>query len=153
MSTVRINNHMSRILPLRRPYPKGKMGLVVPMTAFNSQTVVIHPGKFEYIDFWDEIKNHPIYQNYLDRGLISVGEDATLEKGGSAPFTSFGDTMEAADSLDPEIDDEEAAEVNMEIERGTAEPAKKRGKRTKVKAEAEEATEQIAAGGQNHEQN
>lgn len=151
MSNVRISNHMTRILPLRRPYPGGKPGLVLPMTAFNSQTVVIHPGKSETVDFWDEIKEHPIYQNYLDRGLISVGEGDAPEKGGSEPFTSFGDTMTAADSLDPEIDDEEAEQVRMELQRGKERP--KRRRRTKAQLEADNAAEQAAAGTQKHERN
>lgn len=145
---VKINNHMQRILPLRRPYPKGDGGskLVLPLTAFNSQTVIIQPGKSETIDFWDAIKDHPIYQNYLDRGLITVGEDDTLERGGSEPFTSFGDTLEAADSLDPEIDDEEAEKLQMDLQRGE-EAQPKRRRRTKAQMEAD------SAASQNFEQN
>lgn len=148
MSNTRINNHMTRDLPLQRPHAGGRSGLIVPMTMFNKQVVVIPPGKSAVIDFWEAIEKHPIYQNYLDRGLITVGEDDTLEKGGTEPFTSFGDTLEAADSLDPEIDDEEAERMQMELQRGDEAQPKRRKRRTKEQIEADN-----AASGQNFEQN
>lgn len=144
---VRINNHTDRIIPLRRPYPGGKSGLIVPMTAFNSQTVVLNPHKSEYIDFWDEIKDHPIIQNYLDRHKLSVGENEDPREGDGDPYTSFGDTMVAADSLNPDIDDEEAEDVMMQLERENEQPKKKPGRRSKKQAQQDQPS------GQNFEQN
>ena len=143
---------MKRILPVSRPYPGGKMGIIAPMTMFNRQSVVIQPGESAEIDFWDEIKDNKIYQNYLDRGFITVGEDDTLERGGTEPYTSFGDTMVAADSLNPEIDDEAAEAVNMELDREVERP-KKKGRRGRAQIEAEKAAESAVSGKQNVEQN
>ncbi len=127
MGMTRINNHMERELRLERPgITPG--GLTLPMNAFNSRVVRI-PGinpkngkvSFAEIDFWDQIKNHPIYQNLLERNppAISIGEinERSVEP---VPFTSFGDTLQAADSLDPEIDDDDAANdaIPMNLQRG-----------------------------------
>lgn len=104
---TKINNHMQRDLIMRPPH-KNAAGLVIPSVAHDAMTLIIKPGHYAVCEFWDEIKDNKIYQNHLDVGHITTGDDSDLAPGGSEPFTSFGDTLAPPESLNPEIDATEA---------------------------------------------
>ena len=57
-------------------------------------------------------QGHPVYQNLLNRRLITVnGEEPA--PGGDEKFTSHGDTLKPPPNLDPELDEEAAAKDPM----------------------------------------
>lgn len=105
-----ISNHMQRDLILQRPYPKAEPGKLPPpiITNFGSRCIVIKPGQSADIDFWDAIQGHAMYRHMLDRGKISVGGSGGVDGTSEGAFTTFGDTLALPDSLNPEIDQEQA---------------------------------------------
>ncbi|MDR1534626.1 MAG: hypothetical protein LBU64_05945 [Planctomycetota bacterium] len=132
---MRINNHLTRALILRRPLPAA----TEPTRAFSTGDfgdVQILPGESAEVEFWDRIKNHPIYQNLLSRRLITLGQDAP-EPGGSEAFTSNGDSLFPPDKLNPELD-QAAAEndpLKPELAYGNkVKVSKQRGRRSKAPA-------------------
>lgn len=106
MTGIKINNHRKAPLILRRKDAAAKSILIRSAAATTGQ-VIIPPGASGHCDFWDEIKSNPVYVNWLDRGLISVGDGDDPVPGGSVAFTSFGDTLEPPPNLkqnDPEVE-------------------------------------------------
>ena len=148
---TKINNHMQRDLILRRPQPRSAGGLIVPASAAHeAMTRVVGPGRSGLCDFWDEIKGHPVYQQLLDLRKITLGDDNSLEPGGTEPFTTFGDTLQPPDSLNPEIDAENAENdpARVKLAYGDNEPAisskRKGGARRAAPANVRDESERAA---------
>lgn len=138
MSRVKINNHKRSELILRRRDASGKSLLFRPGMGSMPGEVRIPAGESGYCDFWDEIKGNPVYENWLDRGLISLGEGDDPVPGGSEAFTSFGDTLQAPPNLrqnDPDVIVSQERESAADVQAAPGQPvvaATRRGRKPKV---------------------
>lgn len=101
---ARINNFMTRDLVIRRPRKADDVKLIT-FGKYDAGDVVVPPGQSAEVDFWDEVKDHVVYQSMLSRRKISVGDDIPVAR---EHFTSAGDTLKAPARLDPEAMREEA---------------------------------------------
>lgn len=135
---AKITNCMpSRSLIIRRPYDPSRPAIISAKGKNISADIMIAPGKCEEVDFWDKIKNHPVYQSLLDRKKIAVGEGAAMD---TDHFTSFGDTLTAPANLDPESMKDEAKKDKVKItyENEPAISTKRRGRPPKSESAGDE---------------
>lgn len=126
-----INNFMTRPLIVRKPR-EGSLPVISGIGGRPLGDVVIAPGAAGEVDFWDAVKNHPVYRNLLDRKLITVGPDAPEAV---EPFTSAGDTLAAPERLNPEAMKEEATAEgvkNLAYENEPKIAAKRRSRKSKA---------------------
>lgn len=133
---ARINNFMTRDLIIKRPRGGDLPRIITPdKTPYGD--IVIKPGHSAEVEFWDKVKNHPVYLSLLDRHKISVGN----EKAEAVEhFTSAGDTLKAPERLDPESMKEEATAEgvkNLAYEQEPAIATKRRGRKPKAESEPE----------------
>jgi hypothetical protein len=134
---AKITNFMTRNFIARKPRD-GSAPIILSVKAQSLGDIVIPPGECGEVPFWDQVKNHPIYQNYLDRKKIGVdaGEVKPTEH-----FTSADDTLKAPERLDPEAMKEEAEAgklKNLAYENEPAISTKRKGGR---KSNAEKAAD------------
>lgn len=132
---TKINNGLSRNLIIKRPRD-GNSPVILTHKTLATGDITIPPFGSAEVDFWDKVKGHPVYQNLLDRKLITVGN----ERPDKSDFTSAGDTLKAPASLDPDsVKDEATAEgvKNLAYEQEPAIATKRRGRPAKTEAEAE----------------
>lgn len=134
-----ISNFMTRPLIVRRPSTGARPVILAPRGE-TSGDVVIPPGGSARVDFWDRIKNHPVYQSLLDRRKIGVGEDDPEAR---EDFTSAGDTLKAPERLDPETMKREAGAEGVKDLSYENEPQistkRKRGRKARLEENAESA--------------
>lgn len=139
---AKIKNGMSRMLRIQAPR-KGASPVILSLSKPLTGVVTIPPFGEAEVPFWDEVKNHPVYQSLLERGKIAVGND---EPDGEPHFTSTGDTLKAPERLDPEaIKDEAKAEKvkNLAYENEpTITTKRKPGRKPKAETESESEGEQ-----------
>jgi hypothetical protein len=147
---AKITNFMTRNLIVRKPRD-GSTPVILSVKSQPLGDIVIPPGECAEVPFWDQVKNHPIYQNFLDRKKIGVnaGEVQPTEH-----FTSADDTLKAPERLDPEAmkEEAEAGKVkNLAYENEPAISTKRKGGRksnAEKAAEAEAMREKVEAEGE-----
>jgi hypothetical protein len=131
-----VNNFMMRPLVIRKPR-EGSLPTIFGIGGKPLGDTVIAPGASGEVSFWDEVKNHPVYRNMLDRKLITVGPD---KPEAVEPFTSAGDTLVAPDRFNPDAVKEDATAKgvkNLSYENEPKIAAKRRGRKPKEEGDDE----------------